>query len=328
MKMSKALLTKLYTNMVRIKELDTKMMDCLLTGKLATFYHSCAGQEAPGVALCELLAKDDFLFYQHRGHGINKCLPRGMTAKELLAEHFGRASGANGGMAGFHYAKPELGIMGMGGTVGGEITLATGTALACKLNNKGQISVSCFGDGATGRGTLHESMLMASTWKLPIIFFCENNSMAQWTHLKLTHPTEDLIKIFGGYGMPANSVNGQDILEVYKCVKQAVERARKGKGPTFLEIKTLRFRGHVEGFPDYSVECEDGCRPVEERERMKKYDPINLFKNELLSKYDFTEEELSEIERSAKLEMDEAEQFAIESPWPEKPDFQKLMYAD
>jgi pyruvate dehydrogenase E1 component alpha subunit len=328
MKMSNELLIKLYTNMVRVRELDTKMIDCLFAGKFATFYHSCAGQEAPGVALCALLNNDDYLYYQHRGHGINKCLPKGMTAKELVAEHFGRATGATGGLAGFHYAKPEIGLLGMGGIVAGELTLATGTAIACQMNGKGQVSVSCFGDGATGRGTMHEAMLMAAAWKLPIVFFCENNCMAQWTHLTVTHPKENVADFAYGYGIPSAIVDGQDVVAVYEVTKKAIERARGGKGPTFLEIKTLRFRGHVEGFPDYSVECEDGCRPKEETEEMKKRDPIVLCKEMLIEKHILAEEDIERINVEAKAEMNEAERFASESPWPTKPDFNKLVYAE
>jgi acetoin:2,6-dichlorophenolindophenol oxidoreductase subunit alpha len=328
MKMSKELLTKLYVNMVRVRELDTKMIDCLFAGKLATFYHSCLGQEAPGVALCALLNDDDYVFYQHRGHGINKCLPKGMTAKEIVAEHYGRATGAAGGSAGFHYAKPEKGILGMGGIVGGELTLATGVAIACQMNGKGQVSICCFGDGATGRGTMHEAMLMAASLSLPVIFFCENNCMAQWTHLKLTHPKEDLVDFAHGYGMPSASADGQDVVAVYKVTETAIERARRGEGPTFIEVKTLRFRGHVEGFPDYSVECEGGCRLPDEVEGMKKRDPIELCKDMLMKKHILTEEDITRINREAKAEMDEAEGFASESPWPTKPDFNKVLYAE
>jgi acetoin:2,6-dichlorophenolindophenol oxidoreductase subunit alpha len=329
MEMSKELMIMLYRNMVRVRTLDDKLIESLFAGKIATFFHSGAGQEAPGAALVALLKDDDCLYYSHRSHGINKCLPKGMVAKEIIAEHFGRATGGAGGMAGFHYAKPELGIFGFAGLVGGEITLATGAAIACQMNGRGQVTISCFGDGATGRGTIHESMLMASAWKLPIIFFCENNSMAQWTHIKLTHPKqEDLSDFAYYYGMPSAAVDGQDILAVYDAVKPAIERARAGQGPSFLEIKTLRYRGHVEGLPDYSVECEGGMRSPEEVEAMQKRDPIALFKEVLLKKRVLTEEEIADIHEEAKAEMEEAERFADESPWPERPDFDKLLYAE
>lgn len=329
MKMSKDLMVKLYTNMVRVRALEEKIIECLYAGKIATFYHSGAGQEAPGVALGALLKDDDYLYYQHRSHGINKCLPKGIDPKLIIAEHFGRATGGAGGIAGFHYAKPELGIFGFAGLVAGEITLATGAAMACQMNGRGQVTVSCFGDGATGRGTVHESMLMASTWKLPIIFFCENNLMAQWTHIRLTHPRkEDLSEFAHYYGMPSATVDGQDVIAVYEAVKPAIERARAGEGPSFLEIKTLRYAGHVEGLPDYSVEHQGGMRPPKEIEEMKKRDPIALYREVLLKKGIATEEEIKGIHEEAKTEMDEARKFAEESPWPARPDFDKLLYAE
>jgi len=329
MKMSDEMMIMLYRNMVRVRTLDEKIVECLYAGKIATFYHSGAGQEAPGIALGALLKNDDYLYYSHRSHGINKCLPKGMAAREILAEHFGRATGAAGGIAGFHYAKPELGIFGFAGLVGGEITLATGAAIACQMNGRGQVTISCFGDGATGRGTVHESMLMASAWKLPVIFFCENNSMAQWTHVKLTHPRQgDLSEFAHYYDMPSATVDGQDVIAVYNAVKPAIERARAGQGPSFLEIKTLRYAGHVEGLPDYSVECENGMRPFEEVEEMKKRDPIVLYKDVLLKKRLATEEEITRIHEEAKAEMEEAARFAEEGPWPVRPDFNKLLYAE
>src|SRR4030067_2851 len=146
MELSRDEMLKLYTNLVRARKLDEKMIECLYAGKVLTFFHSGQGQEAAGVALCALLRKDDYLFYHHRGHGISFCLPRGMTAKEILAEHFGKATGGAGGFAGFHYADTNLGISGIGGMVGGELTLAAGVGIACTLKGKAHEVVSFFGD--------------------------------------------------------------------------------------------------------------------------------------------------------------------------------------
>ena len=327
-KVTKELLIKFYTDMVRIRKLDEKIIQGVFAGKVLTFYHSCQGQEAPGVALCAHLKEDDYLFYQHRGHGLNKCLPRGMSAIAILAEHYGKATGGSGGFAGYHYSDMKLGIPGVGGMVGGEFTLASGVGIACKLRGKGQVVICNFGDGATGRGTFHEAMLMAATWKLPVIWFCENNRYQQFTCISLTHPKEDLTDFAYGFGIPSATVDGQDIMAVYEAVQPAIERARSGKGPTFLEIKTYRFRSHSEGYPDFSVQSSEGVRPQEEIEAWKRRDPIKLFREDLLGRGILKEADFEKIEREAEEEMEEADRFSSESPYPNPEDMSKALYAD
>ncbi|MBI5445961.1 MAG: thiamine pyrophosphate-dependent dehydrogenase E1 component subunit alpha [Deltaproteobacteria bacterium] len=322
------ILLRLYTNMVRVRTLDEKAIECLFAGKFLTFYHSCQGQEAPGAALCEVLGEKDYLYYNHRSHGFNKCLPRGMSAKELIAEHFGKVTGGARGFAGFHYCAPELGISGMGGMVGGELTLAAGTALACQMRGQGQVVAVCFGDGATGRGTLHEGMLMAAKWKLPVIWFCENNEMAQFTSLCVSHPKENVADFAFGYGIPSAIIDGQDVLAVYRATQEAADRARAGEGPTFLEVKVTRRRGHVEGLPDYSVYCENGLRSAEEVAAMAQRDPIELFRAKLLEAGVLTQDDVARIQQDANREMQEAEQFAAESPYPTQDLLAPALYAD
>ncbi|TWJ17493.1 thiamine pyrophosphate-dependent dehydrogenase E1 component subunit alpha [Geobacter argillaceus] len=329
------LLRKLYVDMVRVRTLDKKMIECLMAGKLVSFYHSCQGQEAPGAGLCALLNDSDYIYYNHRGHGINKLLPKGMSAAKMLAEHYGRSTGGAKGFAGFHYCAPEIGIPGMGGMVGGELTLAAGTGLACQFRGEGQVVAVCFGDGATGRGTLHEAMLMAAKWKLPVIFFCENNDMAQFTTLNVTHSNTDVSAFATGHGIPATIVDGQDVLEVYAAVKVAVDRARAGEGPSFLEVKTARCKAHAEGLPDFSVICseggercairdtcrffpdqcsEGGCRPRAAVKELVERDPIALLRGRLLGDGILTDEDLARIDREAQREMDEAAEFSERSP--------------
>ncbi len=327
MNVSKKVMVKLYTDMVRIRKLDEKHVECLMSGKIQMFFHSGLGQEAPGVALCARLGKDDYLYYNHRSHGMNKCLPRGVGAKEILAEHFGKATGACGGFAGAHYANKDLGLLGGLLTVGGEFTLAAGTAIACQLRGNGQVVVNCFGDGATGRGSFHEALLLSATWKLPVIWFLENNLYQMYTYVGITHPKENLADFAGGYDMPSAVVDGQDVLAVYEAVQPALERAREGKGPTLLEVKTYRYRGHNEGFPDYSVTFEDMLRPEAEVEEWKKRDPIRLLGETLLEKGVLTETDIERIDQEATEEMEEAERFATESPYPDPKDFSKMLYA-
>ena len=331
MDLSNELLINMYKNMVRVRKLDEKMIKCLSAGRLMLFYHSGQGQEAPGVALNALLRDDDYLFYNHRAHGINKCLPRGMTAEALLAEHFGKAAGGSRGFAGYHYAEPTLGILGKGGTVGGEFTLAAGVGIACKMRGKGQVVSCCFGDGALGRGTFHEAMLMAAKMKLPIIWFCENNFYQQFTHMSLVFPKEDLVGFADGYGIPSNIIDGQDVLAVYEALQPAIERARLGQGPTFLEIRTYRYRSHVEGFPDFSVQIqggEGGTRPQNEIDAWKKRDPIRPLREILLKKGIMGEADLERIDQEATEEMDEAERLALASLYCNREELKKALYAE
>jgi len=328
MELSKENMVKLYTDLVRVRKLDEKMIECLYAGKVLTFFHSGQGQEAAGVALNALLREDDYVFYHHRGHGISVCLPRGLSAKKILSEHFGKAAGGGCGFAGFHYSEIDLGIAGLGGMVGGELTLAAGAGIACRLRGKGQVVTSCFGDGATCRGTFHEAMILAATWKLPIIWICENNYYQAFSCLKLSHPKEDLADFAYGYGIPSAIVDGQDIMAVYEAVEPAIERARAGKGPTFLEVKTYRFRSHAEGMPDVSLQCEGGMRPPEEVESWKKRDPIKLFRDRLMELGLLTQSDVERIDRQATEEMVEAEQFAAECPYPDPAAFDKALYAE
>lgn len=335
MQLDKELLLKLYVNMVRVRALDRKMIECLMAGKFVSFYHSCQGQEAPGVGLCALLNDRDYLYYNHRGHGINKLLPKGMSAGKMIAEHYGCSTGGAKGFAGFHYCDPEIGIPGMGGMVGGELTLAAGTGLACQFRGEKQVVAVCFGDGATGRGTLHESMLMSAKWKLPVVYFCENNDMAQFTTLDVTHVNTDVAAFANGHGVPSTIVDGQDVLDVYAAAKAAVDRAREGQGPSFIEIKTARCKSHAEGLPDFSVSCseggercanretcrffpdqcgEAGCRPKAQVKELLARDPIALLRDRLVGDGILTEKEIARIEREAQKEMDEAAEFSEKSP--------------
>jgi len=331
MAVKKELLVKMYKDIVRVRKLDEKFIELLVAGKLSVFYHSGQGHEATGVALCASLRDDDYLFYNHRSHGTNKCLPRGMTAESLLAEHFGKANGAAHGLAGFHYAEPALGILGKGGMVGGEFTLAAGVGIACQLKGKGQIVACCVGDGALGRGTFHEAMLMAATMKLPVLWIVENNMIQQFTPLNAVFPKENLAGFADGFGIPSDIVDGQDVLAVYEAFQPAIKRARLGQGPTLLEIKTYRYRAHLEGVRDYAVQIqgEEGrTRPQEEVDAWKKRDPIKLFEKTLTKMKVLKESDFERIDREAKEEMDEAERRSIEGSYPISDDLERALYAE
>jgi pyruvate dehydrogenase E1 component alpha subunit len=170
-------------------------------------------------------------------------------------------------------------------------------------------------------------MLLAAIWKLPVVWLLENNLYQQWTCVRLTYPKENLADLADGYDIPKSVVDGQDVLAVYEAVKPALDRARKGKGPTLLELKTYRYRVHSEGHPDYSVGCEGFLRPKDEVEAWQKRDPIQLFGNKLLDKGVLTQADIQRIDREAAEEMEAAEQFAAESPHPDPDDISKMLYA-
>ena len=328
MRTKEELMKKMYTNLVRCRKLDEKLIECLMAGELHTFFHSGQGHEAVGVALCALLKEGDYVFYNHRGHGVSKCLPRGMSAEAILAEHYGKATGGAGGFAGFHYSANELGILGMMGMVAGELTLAAGAGIACQLRGKGAVVVCCFGDGATGRGPFHEALLMSSTWKLPVIWVCENNRYQQFTCTDLTHCRPNMADFAQSFDMPATIVDGQEVMALYEAAGPAIERARAGEGPSFLEVKTYRYRSHVEGVPDFSVEYEGGMRPEEEVKDWKKRDPIRLFRESLLEKGILTDAEVGKIDRSVMEEMEEAHRHVFDATLPSPDSFGKALYAD
>ena len=324
MALEKEQVTKLYTNMVRARKLDEVVVKGLQEGKVVGFFHSGQGEEAVGVGGCTFLRQDDYIYTHHRGHGIPYFLSKGAPAKEFLAEHYGKATGSAGGFAGFHGAYPELGILGIMGTIGSEFPVSVGWALAAKKRGQGQVVVCFFGDGASNRGTLHEAMNLAGVWKLPVVWVCQNNLYAQFMPIKDAYPREDIADLAAGYGMPGVVVDGQDVIAVHEAVQAAVERARTGDGPSLIECKTYRYRAHSEG-QDIS---HYGPRPVEEIETWKKRDPIKLFQDKLLEQDILTEADIERIDAEVTTEMEDAEQFAMESPVPGPDILAKGLYAD
>jgi len=323
LKLGKKELLILYTNMLRARKADERIVKALQEGKVVAFYHSGQGSEAVGVGACSFLRNDDFLYPHHRGHGLAYILSKGVLMKEHMAEHFGRATGATGGISGFHGADPAHGVFGSGGTIGSQFPVSAGWGLAAKKNGRGQIALCAFGDGSSNRGTLHEAMNLSAVWKLPIVWLCENNLYAQWMPIKDAYPREDIADLAHGYNMPGVVVDGQDVVAVHEAVTAAVERARKGEGPSLIECKTYRYRPHSEGSADIA---HTDPRPKEELEAWKKRDPIKLFQERLLSEGILTQADVDRIEKGTQAEVDEAEKFALESPRPDPSIISKLLY--
>lgn len=318
-------LIKLYTTMVKSRKLDEACVKGLAEGQLLGFYHSGQGSEALAVGACTFLRKDDYLYPHHRGHGLAYFMAKGGDGKAFLAEHYGKATGICKGISGFHNCDPEIGIFGFSGTIGSQFPVSLGWGLAAKKNGRQQVTVCCFGDGSSNRGTLHEAFNLASLWKLPIVWICDNNGVAQYMPIKDAYPRDDIADLAAGYDMPGIVVDGMDVLAVVEAVQAAVSRARNGEGPSLIEAKTYRYRAHTEGVKDvYHTEP----RPEAEIAAWKKRDPLPNFRDKLLEQGILTEADVEKINRDIDAEIVEMETFAKESPAPDPAILAESLYAE
>jgi len=303
----------MYETMVRIRVHEERVAELFAQGKIPGFVHLYVGEEAVAVGVMANLRKDDFITSTHRGHG--HYIAKGGCIKASMAELFGKKTGICKGKGGsMHIADVEIGELGANGIVGGGIPHAVGAALGIKLNGLDSVAVAFFGDGASNQQNFHEGINLAAIWKLPVVFVCENNLY----QISLSYEKQQTIKSVAerakAYGIPGVSVDGQDVIAVYEVAKEAIERARKGEGPTLIEAKTYRFRGHFEGDPEV-------YRSKEEIEWWKKNkDPIKIFEDVLLKKGITTKEELEKMWEKVRKEIEEAVKFAEESPWPARED--------
>jgi pyruvate dehydrogenase E1 component alpha subunit len=311
MSLDKAQMTTLYRNLVRADQAAKMMYRRMMQGKLIGFYHPAEGAVAPGVGACSFLNKDDNLSPHHRGHGITHMMSKGIDVKTYLAEHTGKETGCCKGRSAFHMSYPQDKVYMMSGFIGYNFAPSLGWGWAAKQRKQGQVVMNCSGDGSYGQGRAHEAMLMAMNWKLPIIFFCENNGMAIHSSIEEMHPTEDISSLAQGYGMPATIVDGQDVFAVAEVAMAAIERARAGKGPTFVEAKVLRFAEHDIGTPDLRGW---ELRSEEEHAEMREREPVTLATKRVLAENILTQDEIDQIVADAEAEIAGIEAFADESP--------------
>ena len=273
-------------------------------GKIGGFLHLYIGQEAIAVAAAEALGENDFIFQTYRDHGI--ALARGMSPGAAMAELFGKDTGCSRGLGGsMHFFDVERGFLGGWAIVGGHLAVAAGTAFKSKYAGESNVTVCFFGEGSTNIGGFHEALSLAGLWKLPIVFICENNQYAMGTPLERTSPLKDLSIKAKGYGMPGDRFEGHDVELIQERIGAAVERARSGDGPTFIEIQTYRFRGH-------SMSDPAKYRTRTELEQRKQKDPIVVLRERLIS-LGVAESELDDIDLSVDEEIDAAVKFADES---------------
>lgn len=305
---SKELMEQAYSRMYLVREFELRAIEERRNGLIPGFIHSCVGQEATAVGACMALNQDDVITSTHRGHG--HLLGKGGDPRYMMAELAARSSGyCNGRGGSLHIADYDLGILGANGIVGGGFPAAAGAALAFSMQAGNKVALTFFGDGAINQGTFHEAANMAGLWKLPLIFFCENNLYGEGTPQNKQAPVADLALRAASYNFPGVIVDGNDPLAVYEATKTAVERARAGEGPTLIEGKTYRFRGHYEGDPMI-------YRPAGELEEWQKRDPIPTFRQRMLDSKQFDEAVLKALEDSVISKLDEAVAFAQSSPIP------------
>lgn len=300
----------LLTNLIRADEFNKMMYRRMMQGKLIGFYHPAEGAIAPGVAASSFLNKDDNLSPHHRGHGITHMLSKGIDVSTYLAEHTGKDTGCCKGRSAFHFSFPEDKVYMMSGFIGYNFAPAVGWGFAAKRRNKGQVVMNCSGDGSYGQGRAHEALLMAQNWKLPIIFFCENNGMSIFSTAMEMHPKPDISSLAEGFGMPAEIVDGQDVFEIAEACLRAIDRARKGDGPTFVEAKTLRFNEHDIGTPDLSGWEQ---RSDEEHAAMREREPVGIATARAIAEGWVSQAWLDMVREDALSEVARVEQFADES---------------
>lgn len=315
----KETLLKALRTMYLIRFFEEKAEELYMQGLVHGTMHLSVGQEATATGAIFALNPEDYIVSTHRGHG--HCIAKGADVKLMMAEFLGKETGYCRGRGGsMHIADLKAGNLGANGVVGSGIPIAVGAGLAIKLQRENRVVLCFFGDGAANTGAFHESLNMAAIWRLPVIFLCENNFYAMSTPVSRAFPIENIADRASAYGIPGVVVDGNDFFAVYEATKSAAERARQGEGPTLIECKTYRWKGHSRSDPQR-------YRSREEIEAWKRKDPIARFKEVLILKGVITEKEALEIEEEAKKAIEEAVRFALESPEPSPVNIEQEVYA-
>lgn len=306
--------------MLLLRKFEEKAGQLYGMQKIRGFLHLYNGQEAVAAGVMTAIRDDDNLITAYRDHGL--AIAKGMSANECMAELFGKATGCSKGKGGsMHFFDKEKRFFGGHGIVGGQIGLGAGIAFAEQYQNTDRATLCFFGDGAARQGMLHEVFNMAVLWQLPVIFICENNHYAMGTSVQRTSKVLDIYRLADAYDMPADSVDGMSCEAVHEAVERAVRRAREKGGPTFLEIKTYRYRGH-------SMSDPAKYRSKEELEEYREKDPINQVLNKIKENNWATDAEIEAISEKVKHEVEESVKFAEESPWPDDSEVYKDIYVE
>ncbi len=316
----KAQVADFYRKMLLIRRFEEASGRLYMQGLIRGFLHLYIGEEAVAVGAISLLEPQDYIITHYRDHG--HALARGMDPKACMAELCGRATGSSGGKGGsMHLFDAERHFMGGHAIVGGQMPIGVGMALGIKMKKQNGVVMVFFGDGAVNEGEFHESLNLASLWKLPVIFMLENNLYGMGSHVDMTHAAgRDIYNSAEYYKIPATQVDGMDLLAVREATSYAIDRVRAGDGPVFLEAMTYRYRGH-------SMADPVNYREMDEVEEWRINDPIDRFKTLAIGEGLITTGELEEIDSQVTDEIDEVVKFARESPFPELDDLYKNVYA-
>jgi TPP-dependent pyruvate/acetoin dehydrogenase alpha subunit len=308
-----------YRRMVRVRRFEETVVKLLGSAEILGAVHLSIGQEAAIVGACLALRPDDYMIGTHRSHG--HLLGKGADPKSLMAELFGRRTGVNKGKGGsMHLADFSVGSLGETGIVGSGLPIATGSALSAKLRGTDQVALAFLGDRATGEGTFHESMNLAAVWALPVIFYCENNQYPVTTTFAAASAVPKVVDRAGAYSMPAELVDGQDLVSCYEATSRAVARARGGAGPTLIEAKTYRYMNHSQG---RAVEA----RSHEEMNYWRARDPVTMFREGMIEFHVSGEHDLTLLESEIEHEIIASVEFARSSPYPKSEELFDDMYA-
>lgn len=319
MTLERADLRQMYKMMLLIRRFEEKCVEFYKNGEIRGSLHPCIGQEATAVGACAALRRDDYMTCTYRGHG--QALAKGLDPKEAMAELLGRQTGCSRGKGGsMHFTDPAVGLLGENAIVGAGVPIAVGAALTARLDRSDRVAITFFGDGAINQGALLEALNLAAIWQLPLIFFCENNLYSEMTPIKAMVKPEQLIERAAGFGIPGVRVDGYDPIAVYEVTRAAVEQARRGEGPTFIEAMTYRLFGHMVG-------DTEPYRTKEEVAEWRQRDSITTFPQRLIDEFGFTPAEIEAVKTEVAAEMAEISQFALNSPWPEVSEIAEGVFA-
>ena len=309
----------MFRDMVRIRAFEEMVQQLFMESLVAGSTHLAQGQEAVAVGVAAALRSDDYSTYTYRGH--HHALARGLDPEAAFAELLGRATGVNHGKGGsMHFTDARLGLYGSFAIVGAGLPVAVGLGRAAQLQKSGRVSATFFGDGATNIGAFHEAMNLASVWKAPVIFVCENNLYGEYSPLRTTTPVEDLAVRASSYAMRAQILDGNDVMTVYEAARDAVAHARAGEGPTFLECKTYRHRGHSRSDPGK-------YRPDAEVQEWLARDPLLAARRRLVDLGTCSKTDVDRNESDVREEIAAAAEGAKSAPWPDLREVTTDVYA-
>ncbi|MFP3563094.1 thiamine pyrophosphate-dependent dehydrogenase E1 component subunit alpha [Paraburkholderia sp. SIMBA_030] len=317
---SSEILVDIYRRMALIKQNDERFRSVIKSGKLVMPYYSPRGQEVIPSAVSVCLSDDDYICTIYRG--VHDMIAKGVPLKDLWAELGGRVTGTCKGKGGpMHVTHPASGVMVTTGIVGSSMPIANGLALAAQIRGERRVAVAYFGDGAANIGAFHESLNMASVWKLPVVFVCQNNGYAEHTKYAYGTSVPNIAQRAVAYQMPGITVDGNDPVAMYRVAREAVERARDGGGPTLIEANTFRFHGHVFGDPDAYMDQHEKAAWVAK-------DPVPLFRAWLIAAKHATEVRLAEMEAAHDAAIDAAVEFALASAYPDVAELRRDIFKD